>query len=177
MLSDKVCFVDTLFCNENKICDSTRDLFQCKNFYILMERFCNTLSKEIEYFDRFLNEFFNDEGYVDIWRIPHLMLDIYNCNFWFHTRTLRNKDFIENFPRFLGLFYNYYLSEYKPYLINEAGLNDIKKTVLQIKTNQNLMNLVMDSYSRIIENIEIYEKSAKEENTDAGSSSNDDSAE
>ncbi|NSW89988.1 MAG: hypothetical protein HPY74_04755 [Firmicutes bacterium] len=158
MLSSKVCFSNSLLSDEKKICDTGKDLIQSKNFYILMERFCNIISKEDAQFDLFLNKYFNDEGYVDVWRIPYLLMDIYNCNFKFHSKTLDSYEFKSYFTRFLGLFYNYCLSEYKPYLIDEHNLNEEKRTVLQIKTNQHLMNIVMDTYSRIIENLESYKR-------------------
>lgn len=166
MFSKKVYLEDALFCKENNLCYSTKDLFHCKDFYLIMERFCYKISKGNTRFHIFLNEFFNDEGYVDVWRIPGLMLDIYNCNYRFHDNTLKNQNFIKNFPVFLGFFYNYFLSEYRPYLINETNLYDIKKSVFQTRVNQNLINLLFDSYCRIIENIEMYEKSAQEEKID-----------
>jgi hypothetical protein len=158
MLSSKVCFSNGLLSDEKTICETGKDLVQCKNFYILMERFCNKISKEDVQFDMFLNKYFNDEGYVDVWRIPHLMLDIYNCNFEFRSNILDNFEFKGYFIRFLGLFHNYCLTEFKPYLIDELILKDEKRTVLQIKANQHLMNVVMDTYSRIIENLEAYKR-------------------
>jgi len=65
------------------LCDSTKLLMNCRDFYILLERFCNGIVKSNPQYDEFLNLYFNDEGYVDIWRIPHLMLDAFNQNLKF----------------------------------------------------------------------------------------------
>jgi len=155
MLSNRICFSDSLVSNENRICETGKDLIQCKNFYIYMERFCNIVTREDAQFKSFLNKYFNEEGCIDIWRILHLMLDIYNCSFKFRGNILDDGEFKGQFTKFLGQFYNYYLTENKPYHIDEDILKDCKRTVLQIKATQHLMNVVMDTYSRIIENLEI----------------------
>lgn len=156
MLNSKVCFSNDLLSDDGAIYYSGMELIQSKNFYILVERFCNIISKEDAQFDLFLNNYFNDEGYVDVWRIPHLLIDIHRGNVEFHRNTMECEEFRCFFPRFLGLFYNYCLSEYKPYLIADINLNEGKMAVLQIKKNQQLMNIVMDTYSRVLENIEAY---------------------
>ncbi|MCL6589667.1 MAG: hypothetical protein K6U80_06920 [Firmicutes bacterium] len=157
MINSQICLsIEPM--DDQKICETGKDLFLCKNFYILIERFCNKIFKEDNGFDLFLNRYFNDEGYVDVWRIPHLLLDIYNCNLSCRGKLLDDSEFKSDFIRFLGLFYNYCLSEYKLYLIKECYFNDLRRNMLEIKTNQHLMNLIMDTYARIIENIGIYQR-------------------
>jgi hypothetical protein len=161
MVRSKTCFFDDLTFSGNGICETANDLMQCKDMYILMERFCSLISREDAQFDLFLNKYFNDEGYVDIWRIPHLMLDIYNCNFKFRGNILDDCEFKDHFIEFLGLFYNYCLTEYRPYHIKDSVLNDSNTTVLQIKSKKLIMNMIMDTYIRIIENLQSYKISEK----------------
>lgn len=158
MLSEKVCFYNGLLSDNPTICNSGKELIQSVEFYILIERFCNIISKENDKYDLFLNKYFNDEGYVDVWRIPQVLSDIYHVNIKCHSKTLDCNEFRSIFPQFLGLFYNYCFSVYKPFQINESFLNDEKRTVLQIKTNQHIMNVAMDTYSRILENLKLFKQ-------------------
>ncbi len=156
MLSSKICFSDGLISGDQVIYNSGKELIQSNDFYILIERFCNIISVKDAQFDLFLNKYFNDEGYVDVWRIPHILIDIHQGNLKFLSKTLEDDEFLSIFPRFLGLFYNYCLSEYKPYLVDDLNLCDLQRTVLEIKVKQQVMNIAMDTYSRILENLKLY---------------------
>ena len=157
MLSDEVCFSGGLLSDDLVICNSGKDLIQSKNFYIMTERFCNIISREDVQFDIFLSKHFNDEGYCDVWRIPHLLLDVYQGNCRFHSKTLESADFISLFPQFLGRFYNYCVSEYNTCLIEEHKFGDIQRTVLEFKVKQQLMNITMDTFCRVLENLRFYQ--------------------
>lgn len=152
MINNKVILsVDSM--EDNKFCETANDLFFSRDLYILLERFCNQVSREDAEFEWFLNQYFNDEGYVDVWRIPYLMLDLYKNDLNHHKDILQDLDFKRCFLRFVGLFYNYCLFQYKLCLIEEQHLADVRRNVLEIKRNQHLLNLIMDTYSRIIENL------------------------
>lgn len=86
--------------------ESAKDLMNNKEFYILLERFCNKISKTNSQYNNFLNHYFNDEGYVDIWRIPHVIADIAN-NRVDSNKVIGCEEFRTTFSSFLSEFYNF----------------------------------------------------------------------
>lgn len=119
----------------------------------LIERFCNEISKEDTEMEWFLNRYFNDEGYVDVWRIPYLLMDIYNGNYTFHSNTLHITEFRRYFKKFFILYYNFCIQS-NPLLIHE---DDLEMEIHQaIRSKQNCMNAIMNACGRIMQNLEAY---------------------
>jgi len=71
-----------------------------RELYILLERFCNQLTVAKPEYESFLQFYFNDEGYVDIWRIPHVMMDVLLHRTKF-SRVFDNREFRKTFHRFI----------------------------------------------------------------------------
>ena len=69
-----------------------------RELYILLERFCNQLTVAKSEYESFLQFYFNDEGYVDIWRIPHVMMDVLLHRTKF-SRVFDNREFRKTFHR------------------------------------------------------------------------------
>jgi hypothetical protein len=139
------------------LCDSTKLLMNCRDFYILLERFCNGIGKSNPQYDEFLNLYFNDEGYVDIWRIPHLMLDAFNQNLKFH-KVLQYEEFRITFHQFLTELYNFCLSECQSSLMVKPDSSSTQTTLRDFKIRQQFLSTVMATFINVMENIENYEK-------------------
>jgi len=139
------------------LCESTKRLMNCREFYIILERFCNTIGKTSPQYDEFLNLYFNDEGYVDIWRIPHLMLDAFNQNLKFH-KLLEFEEFRTTFHQFLTELYNFCLSECQTGLCVKPDPISTQNTLNNLRVRQQFLNTLMGTFISVMENIENYEK-------------------
>ena len=71
-----------------------------RELYILLERFCNQLTVAKPEYESFLQFYFNDEGYVDIWRIPHAMIDVLLHRTQYN-RVFENREFRKKFQGFV----------------------------------------------------------------------------
>jgi len=151
MLSKEVC--STVTFSRDALCNSPKELLQSKDFYFLMELYCNRISEKDRRFRARLDSYFNDEGYVDCWRIPHLMLDIHEKNYHFHGEMLGAPGFFPFFFDFLLGFYNYSLTVYQPFVLSDWAFKNEKDAILNMQLCRHQMNLMMDTFSRIIENI------------------------
>lgn len=143
--------------DELLLCGSVKGLMNCKEFYILLEQFCNEIGKTSPRYDEFLNMYFNDEGYVDIWRIPHLMLDSFNQNLKFH-KMLEFEEFRITFHQFLTELYNFCLSECHSSLLVKPDLLSSQNTLRSFKTRQQFLSTLMGTFINVMENIENYDK-------------------
>jgi len=139
------------------LCESTKTLMNCREFYIILERFCNTIGKTSPQYDEFLNLYFNDEGYVDIWRIPHLMLDAFNQNLKFH-KLLEFEEFRTTFHQFLAELYNFCLSECQTGLYVKPDPISTQSTLKNLRVRQQFLNTLMGTFISVMENIENYDK-------------------
>ncbi|WP_422481575.1 hypothetical protein [Pleomorphochaeta sp. DL1XJH-081] len=137
-------------------CNSSKDLLQSKEFYLLMELYCNNIAEKDGNQVALLNQHFTEEGYVDCWRIPHLMLDIHEKNYESHLSTLDSTDFLSGFFDFLFGFYNYTMGMYEPYLLGAWASENEKEALLHIAMCRDQTNLIMDTMSQIIENLDHY---------------------
>ena len=139
------------------LCKSTSRLMNCKEFYALLERYCNSIEKDHPLYDGFLNLYFNDEGYVDIWRIPYLMIDAFNQDLGFH-KMLECEDFRKTFHQFLAELYNFCLHEcqtelyVKPDSITSQNIRD------NLKIGKQFLNTLMGTFISVMENIENYDR-------------------
>ena len=139
------------------LCESTKSLMNCREFYILLERFCNKIGETSPQYDEFLNLYFNDEGYVDIWRIPHLMLDAFNQNLKFH-KLLEFEEFRTTFHQFLAELYNFCLSECQTGLYVKPDPISAQNTLINLRIRQHFLNTLMGTFISAMENIENYDK-------------------
>ena len=139
------------------LCGSIKGLMNCREFFILLERFCINIGKKSPKYDEFLNLYFNDEGYVDIWRIPHLMIDVFNQNLKFYT-VLECEEFRTTFHQFLTELYNYCLSECQTGLYVKPDSISTQSTLNNLRIRQQFLNTLMETFISVIENIENYDK-------------------
>lgn len=154
MLNSKVSFGNGgIITIEKELCQNAKELIISKSFFILMERFCNVIEKEEPRYRNFLDKYFNDEGYVDVWRIPLLILDLYNGDMYLHQKLLEDGSFKSEFINFIGKFYNYCVVKEELLCINEKHFNDYHENMLFLKKNQHLANLIHDTFCKVIENI------------------------
>ena len=161
MLNKKVCF-STNFDNIKKECCTTAsELLNNKSLYIMLERFCNLRSEQDAEFNTFLNIYFNDEGYVDVWRIPHLLMDLVMGNCKFHSSLLNDSEFRSKFLNFVGDFYNFCVKNSVLFLMNKDCLVQFDASILEIRKNQCVFNLIADTYCKVIEQLKSYEEATQ----------------
>ena len=139
------------------LCESTNGLMNCREFYILLERFCNDIGTVSPQYDEFLNAYFNDEGYVDIWRIPHLMLDAFSHNLKIH-KIFEHKEFRTAFYQFLIELYNFSFCEYQSSLYVKPDASSSQNTLHQLRIRQQFLSTLMGTFINVMENIENYDK-------------------
>lgn len=156
MLSERVCFSSDITTNEREYCQNTSELFKNRSIYILLERFINTIVREKPEYDDFLNRYFNDEGYIDIWRIPLLLLDLVTENCDLHAALLEDKMFRARLMSFIGDFYNYLMKKSNLLLIENNNFTDYKSNVFHIRKNQYMYNMIADSYCKICDKLNSY---------------------
>ena len=75
-------------------------IFSDRELYISLERFCNQAITTQPELESFLQHYFNDGGYVDIWRIPHAMIDVLLHRTQYN-RVFESKEFRKTFHRFV----------------------------------------------------------------------------
>ncbi len=139
------------------LCESASDLMSCGEFYILLERFCNYIRKTDSQYDEFLNYYFNDEGYVDIWRIPHLMIDIINQNLK-EQEVLEFEEFRSTFLKFLAELYNFCLGECKFDLYVKSDSSSSLNTLHQLRIRQKFLHTLMVTFINVMDNIENFQQ-------------------
>ncbi|MCX7746457.1 MAG: hypothetical protein N2645_06160 [Clostridia bacterium] len=140
--------------DERENYESTRDFLLSKNFYIITERFCASLAQDEKY-AQFLNLYFNFEGFLDVWAIPHLLLDIYSENTKYRKQWLEDKEFKELFVTFLIKFYNYTVSEEKLLNIDLSNPAVTDINILRLRKRQSLHNIIVDTFCKVIDHLSI----------------------
>lgn len=156
MLNKKVCFSESLDSLKKECCTTVSELLNNKSLYIMLERFCNVRSQEDTEFNSFLNIYFNDEGYVDVWRIPHLLMDLVTGNCKFHSDLLIDIVFRTKFLSFVGEFYTYCVKNSELFLMNKDCLALYEASILEIRKNQCIFNLISETYCKVIEKLKSY---------------------
>lgn len=81
-------------------CEELAPVLSDRELYILLERFCNQATGTQPFYESFLQHYFNDEGYVDIWRIPHVMIDVLLHRTQYN-RLFESKEFRKTLHRFV----------------------------------------------------------------------------
>ena len=134
-------------------CTSVQELVNCKEFYGVLEKFCNLIFERKSVHGDFLNLYFNDEGYVDIWRIPHLMIDAVHQNLKLH-QLMEEEAFRHKFHSFLAEMYDYCLMEIQtgyPETIMKAKPQEV---VDALRARQAYINSLTDIFIQVMESVE-----------------------
>lgn len=134
-------------------CTSVQELVNCKEFYGVLEKFCNLIFERKSVHGDFLNLYFNDEGYVDIWRIPHLMIDAVHQNLKLH-QLMEEEAFRHKFHSFLAEMYDYCLMEIQtgyPEAIMKAKPQEV---VDALRARQAYINSLTDIFIHVMESVE-----------------------
>lgn len=123
-------------------------IFSDRELYIFLERFCNQAITTQPEFELFLQHFFNDEGYVDIWRIPHVMMDVLMHRTKYN-RVFDNRKFRKTFHRFIR--------ELMVFCTRECHCKALSTPVADMAGNcaqssgHDYLNALMTSFSRVLE--------------------------
>lgn len=141
---------------------NTKELFLSSDFNSIVEKLCTDLSKEDSEFDYFLHKHFNHEGYADIWRIPLLLLDLYNSNFAPHRNILYDIEFACNFNYFIDRLYKHCVSEYELYPIENLYFKDLHANAFLLKSKQQFLKLYTETFDRIGDNMKLFVEYKKE---------------
>lgn len=139
---------------ESMTCDPRKNLLSCGGFYHLLERFCNDIVTEQPEYEDFFQRYFNDEGYVDIWRIPHVMIDVLQRNMKFN-RVLQHKEFREIFHRFIVELYDFCIKEclLETPATQQHGYSAID-TAQRMRARHRFLDELMSTFALVLENIE-----------------------
>ena len=123
-------------------------IFSDRALYVFLERFCNQVTATQPEFESFLQQFFNDEGYVDIWRIPHVMMDVLLHRTKF-SRVFDNREFRKTFHRFIR--------ELMVFCSRECHRNTLSAPVTGTEdtrsqsSGHDYLNALITSFSRVLE--------------------------
>lgn len=157
MLDRKVLLTDVDI-DDREYCQTAPELFNSRSFFILLEKFSNAVIKEKPEYYEFLNMYFNDEGYIDIWRVPHLLVDLVAGKGEYHATLLNDQSFRTKFMSFIGEFYNYCIKKTSLLLVASNNFTDYKSNMFHIRKNQYLYNLIVETYCKIYEKLDSYGK-------------------
>jgi len=126
-------------------------IFSDRELYIFLERFCNQVTATQPEFESFLQQFFNDEGYVDIWRIPHVMMDVLLHRTQYN-RVFESREFRKTLHRFVRELLVFCSKEcHRNVLVVPAvATGFMEVTDLQIGSHEYL-NALTTSFSRVLE--------------------------
>ena len=128
------------------------DMLSNREFYFLLEKFCLEQVREDSGYHSFLNRYFNDEGYVDLWRIPNLMLDVIQQNTQFQAH-MAEAEFRATFQTFVADLYNFCLNaipEFSPTQRNDA-LEAV--SLQQLKMQQQFVQSLMETFIQVLEHL------------------------
>ena len=132
-------------------CEELAPIFSDRELYIFLERFCNQVAATQPEYQSFFQHFFNDEGYVDIWRIPHVMMDVLLHRTRFN-RVFDNREFRKTFHRFIRELMVFCSREcHRNALVAPAvATRFMEDTDLQIGSRE-CLNALTTSFSRVLE--------------------------
>ena len=123
-------------------------IFSNRGLYISLERFCNQVTATKPEYESFLQNYFNDEGYVDIWRIPHAMIDVLLHRTQYN-RVFGSRVFRKTFHRFVR--------ELLVFCSKECHRNTLSAPVTGTvgtrsqSRGHDYLNAMMTSFSRVLE--------------------------
>ena len=142
-------------------CMTTKDFMYSEEFHITLHSFCKQISSEHKELRQLINACFMErgphEGYIDVWKISKILLDIFHNHFVDYKDIFASHEQRVFFKRFIGDFYNYFFAEFKPYFIDvNSFIYEVDANIL-MKEKQRLLNLITDTYRLIMINLEKYE--------------------
>ena len=129
-------------------CEELTPVFSDRELYILLERFCNQAPTTQPNYESFLQYYFNDEGFVDIWRIPHVMMDVL-LHRTKYNRVFDNKKFRKTFHRFISELMVFCSRECNCKALS-TPVADMAGTCVQ-SSGHDYLNALMASFSKVIE--------------------------
>jgi hypothetical protein len=136
---------------EDYSCEELNQIFSDRELYIFLERFCNQVTATQPEFESFLQQFFNDEGYVDFWRIPHVMIDVL-LHRTHYNRVFDNREFRKTFHRFVRELLVFCSIEcHHNSLLETANAGAIKEGFNLKSGGHEYLNTLMTSFSKVIE--------------------------
>jgi len=137
------------------VCEPQKGLLSCSEFYILLERFCNGIAIDQPEYEGFLQQYFNDEGYIDIWRIPNVMLDALQRNMKFN-RVFQHKDFRDTFHRFIADLYDFCIREclLETQPAHHEANDSASDTAQRLRVRHRFLDELMTTFAQVLENIE-----------------------
>ena len=132
-------------------CEEVTPIFSDRELYIFLERFCNQVADTQPKHHSFLQHFFDDEGYVDIWRIPHVMIDVLLHRMHFN-RVFDSKEFRKTFHQFVMDLLVFCSKECLRISLLETGSTGVIKEGLSSQSFEpEYLNALMASFSRVLE--------------------------
>jgi len=129
-------------------CEELAPIFSDRELYILLERFCNHAIATQPELESFLQHYFNDGGYVDIWRIPHAMIDVLLHRTQYN-RVFGSREFRKTFHRFVR--------ELLVFCSKECHRNTLSAPVTGTvgtrsqSSGHDYLDALMTSFSRVLE--------------------------
>ena len=131
-------------------CKSALSLLNSAEFINTVEGFSVRLPEDSSVVEGFLKKYFSEDEYVDIWRIPHLMIDVCNGSSFFR-KAIENDEFRSHFHQFLTELYDYCFEAYRPKL---ARLDGARGSAASIEASRERLNTLMWTFNRVFENLE-----------------------
>jgi len=130
-------------------CEEIVPIFSDRELYIFLERFCNQVTATQPEFESFLQHYFNDEGYVDIWRIPHVMIDVLLHRTQYN-RVLESREFRKTLHRFVRELLVFCSKEcHHNSLLETADVGATKEGFSLKSGGHDYLNTLMTSFSKV----------------------------
>jgi len=123
-----------------------------REFYFLIEKFCLEQKKDATSHDHFLNRYFNDEGYVDLWRIPNLMLDVIQQNTKFQAH-MAEAEFRATFQIFVADLYHFCLHAIPAFSTIQKEDAPAAVSLQQLKEQQQFVQSLMETFIQVLEQL------------------------
>jgi hypothetical protein len=129
-------------------------IFSNRGLYISLERFCNQVTATKPEYESFLQNYFNDEGYVDIWRIPHAMIDVLLHRTQYN-RVFENREFRKKFQGFVRDLLVFCSKECHRNSFEAPAVATGCMEVTDLQTGSHeYINALITSFSRVLEILE-----------------------
>ena len=128
------------------------DMLSNREFYFLLEKFCLEQVREDSGYHSFLNRYFNDEGYVDLWRIPNLMLDVIQQNTKFQAH-MAEAEFRATFQIFVADLYHFCLHVIPAFSTIQKEDTPEAVSLQQLKAHQQFVQSLMETFIQVLEHL------------------------
>lgn len=128
-------------------------IFSDRELYALLERFCNQVAATQPSYASFLQRYFNDEGYVDIWRIPHAMMDVL-LHRTEYNRVFDSSEFRKMFHLFIHELLVFCANECRSEAFRETSIaGAIKEGRRDTSGSTEYLPALMNGFSKVLENL------------------------